>query len=103
RAPPPTDPHPLSLHDALPIYTGTFGKALGGASGGYVSGRGEIVAMLRQKGRPYLFSNSLAPAIVAATFTALELIEGSAELRETLDRKSTRLNSSHVSISYAAF
>lgn len=70
----------------MDIYTGTFGKALGGASGGYVAARGEIVAMLRQKGRPYLFSNSLAPSIVAATLTALELIEGSGELRATLFR-----------------
>ena len=55
-------------------------------SGGYVSGRREIVAMLRQKGRPYLFSNSLAPSITAATLTALELVEGSAELRASLFR-----------------
>lgn len=66
------------------IYTGTFGKALGGASGGYVSGRGEIVAMLRQKARPYLFSNSLAPAIVAATIKAIELVQESGELRTRL-------------------
>jgi glycine C-acetyltransferase len=66
------------------IYTGTFGKALGGASGGYISGRAEIVDMLRQKARPYLFSNSLAPAIVAATIKALELVVTSAGLRERL-------------------
>ncbi len=66
------------------IYTGTFGKALGGASGGYVSGRSEVVAMLRQKARPYLFSNSLAPAIVAATIKALDLVENSGELRTRL-------------------
>ncbi|MGO2559413.1 glycine C-acetyltransferase [Brachybacterium sp.] len=79
-------PEHFGVSDRIDIFTGTFGKALGGASGGYVSGRGEIVAMLRQKGRPYLFSNSLAPSIVAATLTALELIEGSAELRESLFR-----------------
>lgn len=79
-------PEHFGVSDRVDIFTGTFGKALGGASGGYVSGRGEIVAMLRQKGRPYLFSNSLAPAIVAATLTALELVEGSGELRETLFR-----------------
>ena len=79
-------PEHFGVSDRIDIYTGTFGKALGGASGGYVSGRREIVAMLRQKGRPYLFSNSLAPSIVAATLTALELVEGSAELRGTLFR-----------------
>ncbi|WP_277050533.1 glycine C-acetyltransferase [Ruania albidiflava] len=66
------------------LLTGTFGKALGGASGGYVAGRAEIVELLRQRARPYLFSNSLAPAIVAATLTALELAGGAGELRERL-------------------
>lgn len=77
-------PEHAGVSDRVDIYTGTFGKALGGASGGYVSGRGEIVAMLRQKARPYLFSNSLAPAIVAATLKALELVQGSGELRMRL-------------------
>ncbi|QXQ11157.1 glycine C-acetyltransferase [Paeniglutamicibacter sp. Y32M11] len=77
-------PEHAGVSDRVDIYTGTFGKALGGASGGYVSGRGEIVAMLRQKARPYLFSNSMPPAIVAATLKALELVEGSGELREKL-------------------
>ncbi|MFC8302207.1 glycine C-acetyltransferase [Specibacter sp. NPDC057265] len=77
-------PEHAGVSKRVDIYTGTFGKALGGASGGYVSGRGEIVAMLRQKARPYLFSNSLAPSIVAATLKALELVAGSAELRSTL-------------------
>ena len=79
-------PEHFGVSDRVDIYTGTFGKALGGASGGYVSGRREIVDMLRQKARPYLFSNSLAPSIVNATLTALELVEGSAELRRTLFR-----------------
>ena len=70
--------------DRVDILTGTFGKALGGASGGYVAGRTEIVDLLRQRARPYLFSNSLAPAIVAATLTALELAGGAGELRERL-------------------
>lgn len=70
--------------DRVDILTGTFGKALGGASGGYVAGRAEIVDVLRQRARPYLFSNSLAPAIVAATLTALELAGGAGELRERL-------------------
>jgi glycine C-acetyltransferase len=77
-------PEHAGVSDRVDIYTGTFGKALGGASGGYVSGRGEIVAMLRQKARPYLFSNSLAPAIVAATLQALDLVENSGELRSKL-------------------
>ena len=77
-------PEHAGVSGRVDIYTGTFGKALGGASGGYVSGRGEIVAMLRQKARPYLFSNSLAPAIVAATIKAIELVQESGELRTRL-------------------
>jgi glycine C-acetyltransferase len=61
--------------DRVDIVTGTLGKALGGASGGYVSGRAEIVAMLRQRSRPYLFSNSVAPPIVAASIAVLDLLE----------------------------
>ncbi|MBT2587400.1 glycine C-acetyltransferase [Arthrobacter sp. ISL-95] len=77
-------PEHAGVSERVDIYTGTFGKALGGASGGYVSGRSEIVAMLRQKARPYLFSNSLAPAIVAATIKAIELVQESGELRTRL-------------------
>ena len=77
-------PEHAGVSHRVDIYTGTFGKALGGASGGYVSGRGEVVAMLRQKARPYLFSNSVAPAIVAATIKALDLVQNSAGLRRTL-------------------
>ncbi len=77
-------PEHAGVSRRVDIYTGTFGKALGGASGGYVSGRSEVVAMLRQKARPYLFSNSLAPAIVAATIKALDLVENSGDLRTRL-------------------
>ncbi|WP_430869185.1 glycine C-acetyltransferase [Demequina aurantiaca] len=77
-------PELMGVSDRVDIYTGTFGKALGGASGGYVSGHKEIVAMLRQRARPYLFSNTVAPAVAAATFVALDLIEQSGELRRTL-------------------
>jgi glycine C-acetyltransferase len=77
-------PEHAGVSDRIDIYTGTFGKALGGASGGYVSGRAEIVATLRQKARPYLFSNSVAPMIVAATMRALDLVAGSGELRAKL-------------------
>ncbi len=68
----------------IDILTGTLGKALGGASGGYVSGRAEIVAMLRQRARPYLFSNSVAPPIAAVSLTVLDLLSESGELRERL-------------------
>lgn len=66
------------------ILTGTLGKALGGAAGGYASGRREIIAILRQRSRPYLFSNTLPPAIAAASIAALDLIARSPELRERL-------------------
>ncbi|MGH3713230.1 MAG: glycine C-acetyltransferase [Micromonosporaceae bacterium] len=70
--------------DKVDIVTGTLGKALGGASGGYVAARAEIVELLRQRSRPYLFSNSVAPAIVAASLTVLDLLTTSGELRERL-------------------
>lgn len=66
------------------IITGTLGKALGGASGGYASGRHEIIQLLRQRSRPYLFSNSVAPAIVAASLVVLDLLERSGDLRARL-------------------
>ena len=68
----------------IDILTGTLGKALGGASGGYVAARKEIVGWLRQRSRPYLFSNSIAPPVAAATLRVLDLLESSAELRERL-------------------
>ena len=71
--------------DRVDIITGTFGKALGGASGGYTSGRKEIIDMLRQRSRPYLFSNTLAPAICAATIKVLEMLSASTELRDRLE------------------
>jgi len=67
------------------ILTGTLGKALGGASGGYTSGRKEIIELLRQRSRPYLFSNTLCPVIAGATLKALELLERSTELRDRLE------------------
>jgi glycine C-acetyltransferase len=68
------------------IITSTFGKALGGAMGGFTSGKKEIVEMLRQRSRPYLFSNSLSPAIVGATNEVLDLLENSTALRDTLEK-----------------
>jgi glycine C-acetyltransferase len=74
----------------IDILTGTLGKAMGGASGGYVAASAEVVELLRQRSRPYLFSNSLAPPITAASLRALDLIERSGELREQL-----RANTAH--------
>ncbi|MGD0501304.1 MAG: glycine C-acetyltransferase [Steroidobacteraceae bacterium] len=68
--------------DRVDILTGTFGKALGGASGGYVAARKEIVGWLRQRSRPYLFSNSIAPPVAAATLKVLDLLERSQDLRD---------------------
>ena len=68
------------------IITGTLGKALGGASGGYVSGRKEIIELLRQRSRPYLFSNTVAPAIVSGSIKALEVLSSSTDLRDKLER-----------------
>ena len=70
--------------DRVDILTGTLGKALGGASGGYTSGRREIIAWLRQRSRPYLFSNSIAPVVAATSVRVLDLLEGSPEFRERL-------------------
>ena len=67
------------------IITGTLGKALGGASGGFTSGKREVVQLLRQRSRPYLFSNSLAPVIVGATLKVLDLLEGDTSLRDKLE------------------
>ena len=69
----------------IDIVTGTLGKALGGASGGFTSGRKEIVDLLRQRSRPYLFSNTIAPPVVAASLKALELLSASTELRDKLE------------------
>src|SRR5213079_3332759 len=69
----------------IDIITGTLGKALGGASGGFTSGRKEIVDVLRQRSRPYLFSNTIAPPVVAASLKALELLSASTELRDKLE------------------
>ena len=75
--------------DRVDIITGTFGKALGGGSGGYTSGRKEIIDMLRQGSRPYLFSNTVAPSICAASLKVLEMLSNSTELRDRLE-KNTR-------------
>ncbi|MER6636520.1 glycine C-acetyltransferase [Streptomyces microflavus] len=71
--------------DRVDIITGTLGKALGGASGGYVAARAEIVALLRQRSRPYLFSNSLAPVIAATSLKVIDLLESAGDLRDQLN------------------
>lgn len=77
-------PHYCGVSKRVDILTGTFGKAMGGASGGYVAARGPVVELLRQRSRPYLFSNALAPSIAAATLRAIELLKSSEgdELRQ---------------------
>jgi glycine C-acetyltransferase len=77
-------PELFGVRDRVDIVTGTLGKALGGASGGYTSGRAEIIALLRQRSRPYLFSNSVAPAVAGASLAVLGLLDESADLRERL-------------------
>ncbi|MFC4056153.1 glycine C-acetyltransferase [Actinomadura syzygii] len=96
-----TGPHGRGTHelcgvmDRVDIITGTLGKALGGASGGYVAARSEIVDLLRQRSRPYLFSNSVAPVIAAASLKVLDLLENSAALRRRL-ADNTALFRSHM-------
>ena len=72
------------VSDRIDVVTGTLGKALGGASGGYTSGRKEIIELLRQRSRPYLFSNSVAPAVVGASLKVIDLLEGGDDLRARL-------------------
>jgi glycine C-acetyltransferase len=83
-------PELFGVADRVDVVTGTLGKALGGASGGYVAARREVVEVLKQRARPYLFSNSVAPPIVAASLRVLDLLEGSAELRESLRHNAER-------------
>ena len=82
-------PERFGVAERIDIITGTLGKALGGASGGYTCARSPIVELLRQRSRPYLFSNSLAPSIVAATLAALGLLSRSGELRDRLRENAT--------------
>ena len=83
-------PERSGVIDRVDIVTGTLGKALGGASGGYTSGRREIVELLRQRSRPYLFSNTLAPVIAATSLTVLDILEASGDLRLKLQENSRR-------------
>jgi glycine C-acetyltransferase len=83
-------PELLGVQDRVDVVSGTLGKALGGASGGYIAARAEIVELLRQRSRPYLFSNAVAPAVVAGSLAALDLIAGSEDARARL-RENTAL------------
>jgi glycine C-acetyltransferase len=82
-------PELYGVTDRVDIVTGTLGKALGGASGGYTSGRREIIDLLRQRSRPYLFSNSIAPAVAGASLKVLDLLEGGDYLRARLHENTT--------------
>ena len=87
--------------DRIDVLTGTLGKALGGASGGYTSGRKEIVEYLRQRSRPYLFSNTLAPPIVAGSLAVLRLLGGSTALRDRLEANTQRFRSAMAAAGFA--
>jgi glycine C-acetyltransferase len=87
-----------NVMERVDIITGTLGKALGGASGGYTSGRKEIIDLLRQRSRPYLFSNSVAPPIVAASIKAIDLLSESTELRDKLQSNTQYFRESLSSI-----
>ncbi len=82
-------PEHCKVMPRVDIITGTLGKALGGASGGYIAGRKEVIALLRQRSRPYLFSNTLAPAIAGASLTVLDMLAESDDLRHQLRENST--------------
>ncbi|MFT5779908.1 MAG: glycine C-acetyltransferase [Crocinitomicaceae bacterium] len=88
-------PEYCNVLDRVDIITGTLGKALGGAMGGYTTGKKEVIDMLRQKSRPYLFSNSLAPAIVGASIKVFEILSSSTELRDKLE-ENTKYFKEHV-------
>jgi glycine C-acetyltransferase len=87
--------------DRVDVVTSTLGKALGGASGGFTSARKEIVALLRQRSRPYLFSNTLAPPIAAATLACLDLLTASTELRDKLERNTARFRAGMTEAGFA--
>jgi glycine C-acetyltransferase len=93
-------PEACGVMGRVDILTGTLGKALGGASGGYTSGRREIVEWLRQRSRPYLFSNALMPAIAAASLAALDLIEESDDLRRKLGANAARFRAGMAKLGF---
>jgi glycine C-acetyltransferase len=95
-------PELCGVEARVDVYTGTLGKALGGASGGYVSGRREIIELLRQRSRPYLFSNTLAPCIASASLRVLELLDGDegAQLRERIEENGRRFRAAMTGLGF---
>ena len=93
-------PEHCGVAGRVDILTGTLGKALGGAAGGYVSSRGAIVEWLRQRARPYLFSNTLAPVIAQTSLSALDLLTGSTELRDRLWRNASHFRSEMTALGF---
>ena len=93
-------PELFGVRDRVDIVSGTLGKALGGASGGYVAARREIVELLKQRARPYLFSNSVAPPIVAASLTVLDILETSADLRERVHAAAARFRAGMITAGF---
>jgi len=89
-----------NVMDRIDIITGTLGKALGGASGGFTSGKKEIIDMLRQRSRPYLFSNTLAPAIVGASIAVMDLLSESTSLRDKLEENTTYFRSEMTRVGF---
>ncbi|MBL6946648.1 MAG: aminotransferase class I/II-fold pyridoxal phosphate-dependent enzyme, partial [Rhodospirillales bacterium] len=93
-------PEYCGVDGRIDIITGTLGKALGGASGGYTAAHAEIVEWLRQRSRPYLFSNSLAPVIAATSLAALDLLESGGELRQRLAKNSKRFRDEMTALGF---
>ena len=94
-------PEYRGVHGRMDIVTGTLGKALGGAMGGFTSGRRELVELLRQRSRPYLFSNTLAPMIVGGSLKVLDLLEASTELRDKLERNTQHFRQAIAAAGFA--
>ncbi len=93
-------PERFGVSDRVDILSGTLGKALGGASGGYISSHKEIVDLLRQRARPYLFSNSIPPAVVAGSLAALDLVASGSEQRNRIQRNSQRFREAMASAGF---
>ena len=93
-------PEKFGVESRVDILTGTLGKALGGASGGYVAARKEVVQILKQRARPYLFSNSVAPAVVGASLAVLDILQESAGLRQQLERNASRFRAGMASAGF---
>ena len=93
-------PSTCGVEGRVDILTGTLGKALGGAAGGYVSARKEVVEWLRQRARPYLFSNTLAPVIAQTSLSALDLLGRSSSLRERLWRNTSHFRAAMIALGF---